>query len=160
MFTQENLKEPDAIEIIRDSNKVVYQCEDEEFSQIYGAICKNWWKYTLDNSTFAEDANLIDVASVENIKTYSNRTYVTAQDIYISFIYTMAPMKWVSNKGKSIDINLIAFFIPQITNKDRNTKGFFIISKTNSVGVNEGLYTYYYDPSITSNILKYLNARN
>ena len=84
----------------------------------------------------------------EQLKTTAWRTYREVGDTIVCFQYTENPITWEYADGDKTLIQTIAFVLPEKNWSEENTKGFFLISKTEQIGINEGLYTYYYPPEI------------
>ena len=81
-------------------------------------------------------------------------------DTIICFQYTENPIVWENAKGEEICIQTIGFVLPEKPHSEDNTRGFFLISETEQIGINEGLYTYYYPPEIANDFWDFVNTAN
>ena len=157
-YSQKNLKEPEKIEIISGANTIYFEKGTEKYNKIWVAIHANWWKHTGDNAEFAAYDSLIEPEGPDELKTTSNRTYLTLEDTVIRFLYPSDPVQWRTSDGDLIPIKLITFILPLEGQEETNTRGFFIISQTENIGINEGLFTYYYRPELTNDFWRFLNT--
>ena len=150
-YMQKNLGKPTRIEKERAGTSLVYGPEEEEYDKIFDTISSNWWMTTENEAKVASDSELQSVDNVEIIKTSTNNRYVTANDIIVRFIYD-EPIKWEIADGEPLQIKLLAFVLSQEAEEGKNVKGYFIISETETIGENEGIYTYYYNEEIINNM--------
>ena len=156
-FTQRELPTPDRIQIQTGNSVVSYEPESEEYAKVWDALRPNWWKTAADTPETAADDALFLAESPAQLKTTSERTYLENGDTLVCFFYEDAPLKWVEPNGKSsLDIGLVTFLMPPRTESSENVKGFFMVSKGTEVGINEGLFTYYYPPEIAAGFWSWL----
>lgn len=150
VYPQSVLKDPDSIYIDVSGTDRVFEKDTEVYKSLTEAFRKNWWKYTQDNADTASDAALITPPAPEELKTTSWRTYVDISDTIICFRYKENPILWEYSDGKKTEIRTIGFVLPEKTWSEENTRGFFLISRTDHIGYNEGIYTYYYPAEIAN----------
>lgn len=153
-YAQKNLERPTSIEKERAGTSLAYEPEEEEYKEIFEAVSSNWWKTTEDELEVATDFELQSVDCVEDIKTSTNNRYVTQNDIILRFIYDK-PIQWDIAGEKPLRIKLLAFILPQEAEEAKNIKGYFIISETETIGENKGIYTYYYNEEIINSMFGY-----
>ena len=160
VYPQSILKEPDRILVDVSGTDRVYEKDSPEYRSILEALRANWWKYTLEETETADDSELVAPAAPEVLKTTTWQTYVENSTTIICFQYAENPILWVNADGELISVETIGFVLPDKTYSQENTRGYFLLSKTDSIGVNEGLYTYYYPPEIANNFWDFVqNAR-
>ena len=148
-FIQRELPTPDRIEVRTQSSTVIYDQESEEYTKIWDTLRPNWWKTAADNPETAPTDALFMAESPAQLKTTANRTYSENDDTFICFFYENAPLKWVEPNGKAVtDIRLVTFLMPPRTESTETVRGVFLISKGTEIGINEGLFTYYYPPEL------------
>lgn len=156
-YTQKELPSPDRIQIQTGSSVVIYEPDSEEYTKIWDALRPNWWKTAADTPETAALDSLFMAESPAQLKTTSNRTYLKEGDTLVCFFYESTPLKWVEPDGKtSKEIGLVTFLIPPRTETTEAVRGFFLVSKGTEVGINEGLFTYYYPPEIASGFWDFL----
>ena len=153
-YAQKNLERPTRIEKERAGTSLVYEPEEGEYKDIFEAISSNWWKTTEDELQFATDSELQSVDSVRSIKTSTNNRYVNSNHLILRFVYDK-PIKWDIADGEPLQIKLLAFVLPQEVEEAKNVKGYFIISETETIGENKGIYTYYYNEEIINSMFGY-----
>ena len=150
-YTQKDLPQPDRIEVRSGDTVTEFLPESEEYQKIFTAIAPNWWKTAADTPDTAPTNTLFMAQSPNQLKTTSDRTYVQGGDSFLCFCYDTAPLTWVAGNGKSkLEIRTVAFLLPSPTKATENVKGICLISKTEDIGINEGLFTYYYPPEIAN----------
>ena len=160
IYPQSILKEPDRILVDVSGTDRVYEKDSPEYRSILESLRTNWWKYTLEETETASDSVLVAPAAPELLKTTTWETYVENSTTIICFQYAEHPILWVDADGDQTLIETIGFVLPDKTYSQENTRGYFLLSKTDSIGVNEGLYTYYYPPEIANNFWDFVqNAR-
>jgi len=150
VYPQSVLQEPDRIYIDVSGTDRVFEKDSLVYKALLEAFQRNWWKYTEEDLETAADSLLISPIAPEVLKTKTWRTYVDISDTIICFRYTENPIVWENAKGEEICIQTIGFVLPEKTYSEDNTRGFFLISETEQIGINEGLYTYYYPPEIAN----------
>jgi len=156
-YTQKELPTPDRIQIQTGNSVVSYDTESEEYARIWDALRPNWWKTAADTPETAPDDALFLAESPALLNTTSNRTYLENGDTLVYFFYESAPLKWVEPNGKTVtDISLVTFLMPPKTESTENVRGFFMVSKGTEVGINEGLFTYYYPPEVSAGFWDWL----
>lgn len=156
-FTQKELPTPDRIQVQTGSSVVIYEPESAEYAKIWDALRPNWWKTVAETPDTASVDALFLAESPAQLKTTSERTYLENSDTLICFFYESSPLKWVEPNGKTtLDIGLVTFLMPSRTESTENVRGFFMVSKGTEIGINEGLFTYYYPPEIASGFWEFL----
>ena len=156
-FTQKELPTPEQIEVRTGSSTVIYDPETEEYAKIWDALRPNWWKTAVDTSDTAPAESLFLAESPAQLKTTSDRTYAEDGDTFVCFMYKQSPLKWVEPNGKTVtDIQMVTFLMPPRTEGTEAVRGFFMISKGTEIGINEGLFTYYYPPEVASGFWQFL----
>ena len=156
VYPQAVLRDPDRIYIDVDGTDSIYEKDTEVYRRLVEVFRVNWWKYTQQDLDFASDDVLETPMAPEQLKTTAWRTYREVGDTIVCFQYTENPITWEYADGDKIPIQTIAFVLPEKNWSEENTKGFFLISKTEQIGINEGLYTYYYPPEITSDFWDFI----
>lgn len=155
-FTQKELPTPDRIQVQTGSSVVIYEPESAEYIKIWDELRPNWWKTAADTPETAADDALFPAESPAQLKTTSDRTYADNSDTFVCFFYD-SPLKWVEPNGKTaLDIGLVTFLMPPRTESTENVRGFFMVSNGTEIGINEGLFTYYYPPEIASGFWDFL----
>lgn len=155
-FTQKELPTPDRIQVQTGPSVVVYEPESDEFSKIWDAMRPNWWKTAAETPETAATDALFLAESPAQLETISDRTYADNSDTFVCFFYD-SPVKWVESNGKTAkEIHLVTFLMPPRTESTENVRGFFMVSKGTEIGINEGLFTYYYPPEIASGFWDFL----
>ena len=156
-FTQKELPTPSQIEIRTNNIYTSYDPETEEYAKIWDALRPNWWKTAAETPETAADEALFLAESPAQLKTTSNRTYAESGDTFVCFLYKDTPLKWVEPNGKTtLDIEMVAFWMPPMTESEETVKGCFLISEGTDIGINEGLFTYYYPPEIAAGFWNWL----
>lgn len=156
-FVQKDLPAPERIQVQTGSSVVVYEPESEEYTKIWEAFRPNWWKTAADTPETAGTDALFSAKSPAQLKTVSNRTYLENGDTLVCFFYEHTPLKWVEPNGKtSKEIHLVTFLLPPRTKATENVRGFFIVSNGMEIGINEGLFTYYYPPEVAAGFWDFL----
>lgn len=155
-YSQSILHSPEKIEIVYGAEILTLEKGSSQFKKLVDIFRMNWWKYDKDKNETTNTASLTEVTTLSNLRTTTNRTYLSQQDIIVRFLYT-TPIQWDISPNSSIDIKLIAFFIPSKSINQTNTKGYFTVSKTVDIGVNEGLYIYYFAPEVVNDFWSFLN---
>ena len=158
IYPQSVLQEPDRIYIDVDGTDRVFEKDSAVYRSLLEAFRVNWWKYTEEGLDTASYSELVTPIAPEVLKTSSWRTYREPGDTIVCFQYTENPMIWENAEGETISIQTIGFVLPEKTWSEDNTKGFFLISKTDEVGINEGIYTYYYPPELANNFWDFVNT--
>ena len=148
VYSQELLPDPDRIYIDVDGTDIIYEKDTEVYRRLVEVFRANWWKYTQEDLDIAPDDALVAPFAPEQLKTTAWRTYREVGDTIVCFQYAEDPITWEYTDGEIIAIQTIGFVLPEKNWSEENTKGFFLISKTEQIGINEGLYTYYYPPEI------------
>lgn len=160
IYSQAVLQEPDRIYIDVSGTDSVYEKDSPVYQRLFKALQKNWWKYIPEDLETAPDERLISPAAPELLKTNTWRTYVELSDTIICFQYTQNPILWENADGEQTMIETIGFVLPEQSWSGENTRGFFLISTTEHIGINEGLYTYYYPPEIAEDFWEFIkNAK-
>lgn len=155
-FVQKELPTPDRIQVQTGSSVVVYEPESEAFSRIWDALRPNWWKTAAETPETAASDSLFTAESPAQLRTTSDRTYANNSDTFVCFFYD-TPLKWVEANGKtSKEIHLVTFLMPPRTETAENVRGFFMVSNGTEIGINEGLFTYYYPPEVASGFWDFL----
>ena len=155
-FTQRELPTPDRIQIQTGSSVVSYEPESEEYTKIWDALRPNWWKTAAETPETAASEALFMAESPAQLKTTSDRTYADSSDTFVCFYYD-SPLKWVEPNGKTAkEIHLVTFLMPPRTESAENVRGFFMVSNGTEIGINEGLFTYYYPPEVASGFWDFL----
>lgn len=149
-YAQSVLPDPDRIYIDVNGTDSVYEKDSEVYRSLVDAFRENWWKYTEDNRDTASDELLTAPIAPELLKTTSWRMYVDISDVIICFQYPSNPVLWENSDGDRMEIQTIGFVLPEKTWSEDNTRGFFLISQTEHIGYNEGIYTYYFPPEIAN----------
>lgn len=160
VYPQSVLREPDRIYIDVSGTDRVFEKDSLVYKALLEVFQRNWWKYTEEDLETAADSLLISPIAPEVLKTKSWRTYVDISDTIICFRYTENPIVWENAEGEEICIQTIGFVLPEKTYSEDNTRGFFLISETEQIGINEGLYTYYYPPEIANDFWDFVNTAN
>lgn len=156
-FVQKELPTPDRIQVETGSSVVIYEPESEEYARIWDALRPNWWKTAAETPDTAPDDALFMAESPAQLKTTSGRTYLENGDTLVCFFYENTPLKWVEPNGKTAkEIHLVTFLMPPRTESSENVRGFFMVSKATEIGINEGLFTYYYPPEMASGFWDFL----
>lgn len=156
-YTQKELPLPDRIEVRTSSSTTEYLPDSAEYQKIFAAVAPNWWKTAADTPDTASDDALFMAQSPNQLKTTTDRTYAQGSDSFLCFLYETTPLAWVEGNGKTkLDIHTVAFLLPQVAQATENVKGICLISKTGEIGINEGLFTYYYPPQIASGFWDFL----
>ena len=156
-FTQKELPTPDRIQVQTGNSMVSYDPESEEYTKIWDALRPNWWKTAADTPETAANDSLFMAESPAQLKTTSDRTYLENGDTLVCFFYETAPLKWVEPNGKTaLDIGLVTFLMPPRTESTENVRGFFMVSNASEIGINEGLFTYYYPPEVAAGFWNWL----
>ena len=156
-YPQKELPTPDRIQVQTGSSVVSYEPDSEEYAKIWDALRPNWWKTAADTPETAATDTLFIAESPAQLKTTSNRTYLEEGDTLVCFFYESTPLKWVEPDGKtSKKIGLVTFLMPPRLETTEAVRGFFLVSKGTEVGINEGLFTYYYPPEIASGFWDFL----
>jgi len=155
-FTQKELPTPNRIQVQTGSSVVTYEPESAEYAKIWDALRPNWWKTAADTPETAVDDSLFLAESPAQLETTSDRTYAENNDTFVCFFYD-SPLKWVEANGKTVkEIHLVTFLMPPRTESTENVRGFFMVSNGTEIGINEGLFTYYYPPEIASGFWDFL----
>lgn len=118
----------------------------------------NWWKYTEEDLETASYSDLVTPIAPEVLKTTSWRTYRETGDTIVCFQYTENPIIWENAEGEMTSIRTIGFVLPEKNWSEDNTKGFFLISKSDEIGINEGIYTYYYPPELANHFWDFVDT--
>lgn len=150
VYPQAVLRDPDYVVVDVSGEDRVYEPDSPAYKSIVAEIRKNWWKYTPQGLDTATDAELSAPLAPELLKTNSWRTYVEMDDTIVCFRYDSSPVVWKNGDGEETAIQTIAFVLPEKTWSQDNTKGFFLLCQTEHIGINEGLYTYYYPPALAN----------
>ena len=141
-YVQRLLPAPESIAVLSgNGSTLTYEKTDEKYEKIYAALSENWWKTM-------EDGTLTDVTSLKSLKTTSDRTYLQSEDTIVQFLYPDT-IAWTQDDGSTLNIQLVAFVMPQSVDADSPVEGYFTVAKE-TLGYNEGLFTYYYPPEIAS----------
>lgn len=150
VYPQCVLPEPDSILVQVTGTDLRYEKGSNVYRAIVDSIRQNWWKFTADGAITAPDDALVAPVAPEVLKTKSWRTYVEIDDNIVCFQYFSEPLIWENADGETLSIKTVGFVLPEKTWSEDNTKGFFLISQTDQIGINEGIYTYYYPPEIAN----------
>ena len=138
------------------SATVEYLPGSPEYEKIFQSLQSNWWKIAADKPDTATDEALFMAESPEQLRFQSDRTYAENNDTFVCFFYD-SPLKWVEANGKTVkEIHLVTFLMPPRTESTENVRGFFMVSNGTEIGINEGLFTYYYPPEIASGFWDFL----
>ena len=82
-------------------------------------------------------------------------TKTKATLVHILYFFVHHPCNCLNGKT-SKEIGLVTFLMPPRTETTEADKGFFMVSKGTEVGINEGLFTYYYPPEVASGFWDFL----
>ena len=147
-YAQRLLPEPESIEVHSgNGNAITYEKTDENYEKLYAAFQTNWWKMLGENG-------LTEVTSLKAIKTTANRTYLELGGTIVYFLYPDA-ITWTQDNGNTLEIRMIAFILPDSTDAAGPIKGEFTVAEE-TLGNNEGLYTYYYPEEIGNGFWTFL----
>lgn len=155
-YMQKVLKEPEVIEVFTGSAVVTYEKGSDEYQKIWDTLSPNWWLTAKDTPDTAPSDALSLADGPASLKTTTNRTYVASDDTIVKFLYEEAPVQWYQEDGSKLDIQLIAFLLPPAADSADNVKGCFTVSQTDSIGVNEGQFTYYYPAEVAAGFWNFL----
>ena len=105
VYPQKVLQKPEKIVIRRttENNKAIYDEGSQKYIDIYEIISKNWWKYSADLEYRINDENLVEVETLEDIKTKTKMRYSTGEQITLSFLYGNHPISWITKEGESTE---------------------------------------------------------
>lgn len=156
-FPQKTLPGPDHITIRNASAEVTYEKDSAEYQKLVEAFSASWWLTAKDEPDTAPADALIPATGPRSLKTVNeNRTYTTSSDTFLCFVYEKAPITWVQDNGKAIEIRQITFLLPEKTDTQDHVRGSFTVSETASFGYNEGWFTYYYPAEIANSFWDWL----
>lgn len=160
-YAQASLPDPDAICIYTSQfNKVQvsYAPDSEEYGKLMELFRKTWWQTVPEEPELAQISQLVPAQSLSDLKTIQNRTYVQSGDIFVQLLYDSEPLVWTGDNGKTQQITLVAFLIPQWWKTEEMKKGAFTVSESGQLGFNEGWFTYYYPEETSRGIFNYLKS--
>lgn len=148
-YAQEFFPAPSRIDVRRDIHVTSYDKETDTYRVIYDALCQNWWKISEQEEDFIDAAYLYKVEKLKQIKTTSNKRYVSEEDILIECYFEEEPLKWTKSATEIIDVGHIWFFLPKYTKQDALVKGYCVVFRAGDrPDYSEGVYTYYYSNDV------------
>ena len=154
VYPQKVLQKPEKIVIRRttENNKAIYDEGSQKYIDIYEIISKNWWKYSADLEYRINDENLVEVETLEDIKTKTKMRYSTGEQITLSFLYGNHPISWITKEGESTEINKIEFILPKEAEENMCIKGIFVLNENVGEQVGNRIYAYYYSDDLFNTI--------
>ena len=109
---------------------------------------QHWWLTAKDTPDTAGNGELITSEGLHELKTKTWRTYRQGDDNFVIFRYEDG-IEWTDFEGRGITVKSVLFLIPQYIENTDNIKGYFSASESGQVGINEGMYTFYYPAEMT-----------
>lgn len=155
IYPQSILAKPDSIQAENGSSVLIYEKGEETCEALYAVLTQNWWMTAEGEPAVAENADLMMVGTVDELVATSESMDRHSDDIIISFCYDREPLQWAKSDGTILDIKRVAFVIPEYTEGGSNVHGFFTISRTENIGINEGVFTYYYPAEMVERFWNY-----
>ncbi len=145
---REGLPRPDSIEAETGSATLAFRPGDAEYERLYETLMQNWWLTVKDTPDTAAGGELVRSEGLHALKTKTGRTYRQVDDNYAIFHYEDG-IDWTDFEGKSIQVKSVFFLIPKHMENTEHIKGYFSASESGEIGVNEGMYTFYYPAEMT-----------
>lgn len=151
----EGLPQPDSICIENNSAELIFEPEDEEFQRVYDILMQTWWQTVEEAPDTVSASDLRKAGELKELKTSNWRTYRTSGDIFAVFRYSDG-LEWTDFEGKTIQVQSVFFLIPRYQEDCEYIKGYFSASESGDIGINEGMYTFYYPAEITDGFVHWV----
>lgn len=152
---RESVPEPAYMEAETGSTVLTFYSGDEEYARAYEALMQTWWLTVKDTPDTASGGELVASAGLHELKTQTLRTYRQKDDIYLVFHYPNG-IYWTDFEGKEITVQSVFFLIPRYVEGAEYVKGYFSASESGEIGINEGMYTFYYPADMTDGFFRWL----
>ena len=152
---RESIPEPAYMEMETGSTTLTFYPGDGEFVRAYEALMQTWWLTAKDAPDSASSGELVESEGLHELKTQTLRTYRQKEDIYVVFHYPNG-IYWTDFEGKDITVKSVFFLIPRYVEGAEYVRGYFSASESGEIGINEGMYTFYYPAEMTDGFFRWL----
>ena len=152
---RDSIPEPAYMEMETGSTTLTFYPGDAEYARAYETLMQTWWLTAKDAPDTAGGGELAASEGLHELKTQTLRTYRQKEDIYVVFHYPNG-IYWTDFEGKDITVRSVFFLIPRYVEGVEYIKGYFSASESGQVGINEGMYTFYYPAEMTDGFFRWL----